>query len=378
MSRPVLAIAGGGPVGLALACASTGFDVRVVEAGAAATPKAKEFDVRVYALSPGSREFLQARGAWQRIDSERVAPVRRMESSPKACAIVVRPAPGERWRGSSGEAASQALEDQAASLAHVDIAAGGRRPDSRRRPRADDRARGRGAIEASLIVAPTVPIAAARGSDRGARARLRRGRDRRELHTEREHGAVARQWFRPDGVLAWLPLPGRRISIVWSAPLAFADELIALDDPAFERRVADAGGGALGNLKLISARARFPLRLIRVPHPVAPGVALVGDAAHAVHPLAGQGVNLGFQDARVPSEVLAQRSPLERPGDLRVLRRYARARHEDVAAMQLVTHGLDRLFGAQAPAIRAMRNLGLRLVETQSWAKTALARQAMR
>ena len=195
---------------------------------------------------------------------------------------------------------------------------------------------------------------------------------------EREHRAVARQWFRADGILAWLPLPGRRISIVWSAPLACADELMSLDEPAFERRVAEAGRLALGPLRLVSKRARFALRSIRVPQPVAPGVALVGDAAHAVHPLAGQGVNLGFQDARVLSEALAGRSPLERPGDLRVLRRYARARREDIAAMQIVTHGLDRLFGVDRPEARALRNLGLRLVEAQPWAKLALARRAMR
>ena len=383
MSRPVLAIAGGGPVGLALACACAGFDVRIVEAGAATTPKAKEFDVRVYALSPGSREFLQAIGAWQRIDAERIAPVRRMEVFAEGdVPLSFAPRPGEAlaWIVEAGRL-TQALEEQAASLAYVDIRRG-------RQATGFSAAAAGGAIEldgaepleASLIVG-------ADGPDSRLRAGL--GIPARELaydeaaivanfSTEREHGAVARQWFRADGVLAWLPLPGRRISIVWSAPLACADELTALDAPAFERRVAEAGGGTLGSLKLISARARFPLRLIRVPHPVAPGVVLVGDAAHAVHPLAGQGVNLGFQDARVLSEVLAQRSPLERPGDLRVLRRYARARREDVAAMQLVTHGLDRLFGAQAPAIRAMRNLGLRLVETQWWAKTALARQAMR
>jgi len=124
--------------------------------------------------------------------------------------------------------------------------------------------------------------------------------------------------------------------------------------------------------------ARFPLRLVRVADPVRPGVALAGDAAHAVHPLAGQGMNLGFQDAKALAAALAERSPLERPGDLRVLRRYARARRGDVAAMQFVTDGLDHLFAARAPGMAALRNFGLRLVDRQDWAKRALAARAMR
>jgi 2-polyprenyl-6-methoxyphenol hydroxylase-like FAD-dependent oxidoreductase len=104
----------------------------------------------------------------------------------------------------------------------------------------------------------------------------------------------------------------------------------------------------------------------------------VGDAAHAVHPLAGQGVNLGFQDARALAAALAARSPLERPGDLRLLRRYARARREDVSAMQFVTDGLDQLFAARAPGIAFLRNFGLRLVDRQDWVKRTLTTRAMR
>jgi 2-polyprenyl-6-methoxyphenol hydroxylase-like FAD-dependent oxidoreductase len=124
--------------------------------------------------------------------------------------------------------------------------------------------------------------------------------------------------------------------------------------------------------------ARFALRSIRVPQPVAPGVALIGDAAHAVHPLAGQGVNLGFQDARWLADILEGRSAVERPGDLRVLRRYARGRKEDVTAMHFVTDGLDKLFATGGPGARTLRNLGLRLVEAQPWAKSALTRRAVR
>ncbi len=196
--------------------------------------------------------------------------------------------------------------------------------------------------------------------------------------TEAEHGNVARQWFRADGVLAWLPLPGRRISIVWSAPDAVAAELAALGPDDLAARVRAAGASALGELRLASRVASFALRLVRVERTVAPGVALVGDAAHGVHPLAGQGVNLGFQDARVLAGEIERRSPLERPGDLRVLRRYARARREDVSAMQFVTDGLDRLFTARSPGASWLRNAGIGLVDSQSWVKGALVERAMR
>jgi 2-polyprenyl-6-methoxyphenol hydroxylase-like FAD-dependent oxidoreductase len=193
--------------------------------------------------------------------------------------------------------------------------------------------------------------------------------------TENPHGAAARQWFREDGVLAWLPLPGNHISIVWSTPDAYADALCALEPRELERRVRDAGASVLGDLRLVSPVGRFPLRIIRVAQPVAEGLALIGDAAHAVHPLAGQGVNLGFQDARLLADELGERSPVERPGDLRVLRRYARGRREDVTAMQFVT---DQLFATDAPGAATLRNAGLRMVQAQPWIKGLLSGRAMR
>jgi 2-octaprenylphenol hydroxylase len=142
--------------------------------------------------------------------------------------------------------------------------------------------------------------------------------------------------------------------------------------------VRDAGGAVLGDLVLDSAVARFPLRLIRVPRIAAPGAVLIGDAAHGVHPLAGQGVNLGFQDARSLAGTLGSRSLLERPGDYGLLRRHERARRADVDAMQFVTDRLEWLFGIDVPAAGAIRNRGLRAVDALPWAKRALAARAMR
>jgi ubiquinone biosynthesis UbiH/UbiF/VisC/COQ6 family hydroxylase len=377
-------VAGGGPVGMAFACACAGCEVRVLEASAPrAAPWPEEFDVRVLALSPGTRTLLRDLGAWDHLDPERIAPVRRMEifgDGGARLAFSARPGAALAWVLEAGRLA-QALETQAASLASVAITRSARAIDFGVEGRtAWARLADGERLEADLLVG-------ADGPDSQVRARLGIPFEERpygeaaivaNFETEQPHGDVARQWFRPDGVLAWLPLPGRRISIVWSTPSAHADELERLDARALERRVGEAGGAALGDLKLVSAVARFPLRLILVPRPVAPGVALIGDAAHAVHPLAGQGVNLGFQDVRALAEAIANRSPLEAPGDLRVLRRYARERREDVTAMQFVTDGLDRLFATGKPGAYSLRNLGLGLVETQDWAKAALAGRAMR
>jgi 2-polyprenyl-6-methoxyphenol hydroxylase-like FAD-dependent oxidoreductase len=118
--------------------------------------------------------------------------------------------------------------------------------------------------------------------------------------------------------------------------------------------------------------------MISVERIVAPGVTLIGDAAHAVHPLAGQGANLGFQDARLLAEEVTGRSALERPGDLKVLRRYARGRREDVTAMQHLTDRLDALFASEAPLVGEIRNSGLAMLQSQSWIRRLLSDRAMR
>jgi len=384
MTRPRMLIAGGGPVGLALAAASPTFDVHVIEASPArAAPLPEEFDVRVYAVSPGSRDILRDLGAWERLDARRIAPVRRMEifgDEGARLAFSARPGSSLAWILEAGRL-TRALEEQVDALDNIQltrgVAASGFGAD----------ASGSWAQLASGERIDGDVLVGADGPDSGVRAALSIPAEEEpygeaavvaNFETESGHESTARQWFRNDGVLAWLPLPGQRISIVWSTPSSHAAELAALEPREFERRVRDAGGSVLGDLRLISAVARFPLRSIRVAEPVVAGAALVGDSAHAVHPLAGQGVNLGFQDARCLAEVLEHRSELERPGDLRVLRRYARGRREDVTAMHFVTDRLDRLFASGTPGARRLRNLGLRLVDSQGWAKAALANRAMR
>ena len=383
MNRPRILVAGAGPVGLALACACRDFDVTLFEAVAEPPAPKEDYDLRIFALSSGTRSFLRDIGAWDLLDARRIAAVRRME---------VFGGEGARlsFSGRAGSALAWIVE--AGRLSHALAAHAATIPQltARHGKRATafeaDAAGAAITLEDGERVAGDL-LVGADGPD--SRVRTMLGLEAEEkpygedaivanFETEKEHGECARQWFRADGVLAWLPLPGKRISIVWSAQSAVADELAALDQGALEKRVRDAGGAALGDLRLISRVARFPLRLIRVDRVVAPGVALVGDAAHGIHPLAGQGVNLGFQDARVLAEELSGRSPVERVGDLRVLRRYARNRREDVTAMQFVTDSLDKLFAAEGKRASWLRDAGLKLVDGQSLLKEALADRAMR
>jgi 2-polyprenylphenol 6-hydroxylase len=194
---------------------------------------------------------------------------------------------------------------------------------------------------------------------------------------ERAHRGRAFQWFvEGAGVLAWLPLPGRRISIVWSAPDALAQELLALDAATLSARVGAAGGAVLGELTLITPPAAFPLSFLRLSSVVGHRLALVGDAAHGVHPLAGQGVNLGFGDAATLAEVLGARGPVADAGAPILLERYARKRALPVLSMQIVTDGLVRLFAP--PALKLLRNRGMRFVGSLATVRRLLAQPALR
>jgi ubiquinone biosynthesis UbiH/UbiF/VisC/COQ6 family hydroxylase len=195
---------------------------------------------------------------------------------------------------------------------------------------------------------------------------------------ERSHDGVARQWFAADSVLAWLPLPGARISIVWSVSTERSESLLAMNQEAFANSVRAAGDESLGHLQCVSPVARFPLRRILAERCVADHVALMGDAAHAIHPLAGQGVNLGFADARLLSGLLAECSPLHSIGDLSLLRKYERGRKESVMALATLTDQLKALFAHPAKSLAGLRNAGVAFADKQAWLKRRLMQYAMR
>ena len=382
-------IAGAGLVGLALApmLARAGLTVALVDRNpiAAAAPDPATWDMRVYAISPGSAAFLRAVGAWQALPCDRITAIESMHVEGDAGAALSFSAyeMGERalaWIVE--ERALRATLLPVVRAAGVDVHGGVSFEALSFLPEAGTlRLAGGASIAGRLIVGADGGQSWVRNAAGIVAEPRAYGQTAvvANFACELPHHGRALQWFRADGgVLAWLPLPGRRISIVWSAPEAQAAELQALAPAALADRVALAGGHALGTLECITAAGGFPLRFLRLPTSVALRLALVGDAAHGVHPLAGQGVNLGFGDAQALASVLADRGPVADPGAPILLDRYARRRAEPVLAMQAVTDGLARLFGPPSPWLRTLRNAGMSAVDRLPLIKRALAQPALR
>ncbi len=192
-----------------------------------------------------------------------------------------------------------------------------------------------------------------------------------------DHLGVAHQFFMPSGPLAILPLPGRRSSIVWSETEARAAELMALDDAAFLDALRPAFGSFLGDIALAGARYSYPLGLTLAHRFVAERVALAGDAAHGVHPIAGQGLNAGLRDIGALTDVLTEaRRRGEDIGSGAVLARYERWRRFDTATLALATDGFNRLFSNDNPLLRGIRDLGLGAVNAMPALRRAFIREA--
>jgi len=196
------------------------------------------------------------------------------------------------------------------------------------------------------------------------------------VRTARPHQRTAWQRFLPTGPLAFLPLADGRSSIVWSADRNRASELLALSPPEFAAALTEAGDQVLGACELASERASFPLNLQYATEYVRPRFALLGDAAHSVHPLAGQGLNLGLRDVEALARLLAT-VPATEFGDLRFLRRYERERKTDNLIAATTFDGLNRLFSNDNPFLGRLRSIGLDAVGRMPPLQRFFARRAL-
>ena len=373
-------------MGASLACALRHPSLALVGQQAPADLAAGALDARVYALSPGNVSFLREVGAWSRVPEERVCAVHAMRvfgddgRSELAFDAYRAGVPELAWivEDSVLQRALWAEVEALAAVQRFVPAQCGSLELGEREARLvlkDGRA-----LSASLVVGADGAQSFVRESA-GIRAGVHDYHQAAVVANfacERPHEQVAFQWFRDGAVLALLPLPGKRVSMVWSVPSGEAERLCALPSEALAGEVTAASREILGALSPLTGARSYRLQRLSAERLVGRRVALLGDAAHVVHPLAGQGLNLGLQDARSLAATLAAREPFRNPGEERMLRRYERERAEPILSMQVMVDGLFRLFGAPGGAAARLRNAGLNLTDRLPVIKNVLMRQAMR
>ena len=378
-------IIGGGMVGatLAVALARGGLRVAVVEARAPRPfDPAQDYDLRVSALSPASRHVLEHLDAWPAIEAMRASPYGQMYVWDAAGQGSIHFDAADWGLPCLGHIVENriiqlALLEQIEQLETVDWLCPARLEGL---AMADDRVR-LGLESGEMLTAGLVV-----GAD-GPRSRVReqagialraRGYAQKAIvatvATELDHRETAWQCFLPTGPLAFLPLGDGRSSIVWSTHTWHGDALMALDDEAFGEQLGAAFGERLGQVRVSGPRAAFDLQGGQAEPYVRRRVALIGDAAHTIHPLAGQGANLGFMDAAALAEVLLDsRRDL---GAMSVLRRYERARRGDNVVMMRAMEAFKALFASPFAPLRWARGVGLRLTD-RSPLKGAFMAQAL-
>lgn len=383
MSKKEIIVCGGGVAGLAMALglARKGFDAALLgPAPPRPTLGPDEYHPRVYAISRASQGFLESLGVWQMMDARRLTPIEAMEvHGDTGGAVTLHAWQANQhtlaWIVESGEmerVLQQAIQVYGLSWWKEKFSH----------------------LEGRVVCTETgrrAPVELLVGAD-GANSPVRKcagiphhshpyGDNGVVVHLDAElpHQNIAVQWFLGDSILALLPMPdtasGHQVSMVWSLRESAAAEIMAMDPEArsecLQARLEAATGGRLGRLKPRSQPFSFPL-FLEHSGMVAPGVALVSDAAHRVHPLAGQGLNLGLGDVRDLLRILSEKETYRSVGDQRILNRYKRARAEPLLAMRLATDGLHKLFRTEAAPVVALRNLGMHTVDRLPFVKRFL------
>lgn len=386
-ARCDVVVVGGGLVGLAAALGlqREGYEVAVLERGlgprkAATAAGGDDYDLRVYAIAPATQRFLQSLDVWPAIAAARVSAYQRMrvwEQDPRAALVfdaadIHAPALGHIIENSVLlDALWQALRP-GTCRAGTELLSLERHPDCVRLQLGDG-----SVLEPALVIAADgrdSPVRSALGIELTA-GEYAQTAVVCHVQTEQAHAETAWQHFLPSGPLALLPLADGRSSIVWSSTEAAS--LLQLDDAAFCMRLGAASQHVLGAVLATTRRLSFPLGMQNADQYAVERGVLIGDAAHIVHPLAGQGVNLGFGDAEALVEVLAQaRTQRRDPGSLRLLKRFERARRADVLDMVAVTDALYRAYALQLPGWDALRAWGLGAVNALPPLKHRLIRRA--
>lgn len=380
-------VAGGGPVGCAAAllAARAGLDVVLVDPrGAPGKQELADVGLRVSALSAASEALLRELDAWLP-RALRASPYHRMqvwEDRPEHAIEFDAEQLGEPWLGHivpNGCLRHQlwlALADEP-RVRVIESALTGLESRAER-------------VDVLLDDGPEIRARLLLAAD-GARSPVRELLDIAvkvadyqqhalvaHLQLADTHEDTARQRFVQGQPIGMLPLLDQQLSVVWSTDPQTAEQLLSMDENGFRLRFQDALGDAAPAVSQVLARGRFPLKRVVAQRFVAPRVALLGDAANSVHPLAGQGLNLGFADADCLGELLADAVSHGRDiGSMALLRRYERRRRAERASLDLGIHGLQRLFASRLPGMVAVRSLGLSLVDRLSPLKRAFVRQAM-
>ncbi|MDT8294043.1 UbiH/UbiF/VisC/COQ6 family ubiquinone biosynthesis hydroxylase [Roseomonas mucosa] len=389
-------VMGAGPVGATLATtlAAAGLEVAVVDTAPLPPMERPEFDGRAYAIAASSRNLLEAAGIWARLPDEpcpitriRVADGRPGEPASPLDLHFDAADLGEPAFGWMVEARSLRVALNAAlpGLPRLHVFAPAQPTVTR-------------TAEGALVALADGTQIAARlvvGAE-GRRSPLRRaagigtaGLDYHQtgmvfaIAHERPHGNLALEQFLPNGPFAQLPLAGtpehpHASAIVWSDRSPLATRFMAMDDAALSREILRRLGSHLGAVRVIGRRWSYPLTAMQAARFVDTRLALVGDAAHGIHPIAGQGLNLGFRDVAALAECAIEAHHAgQDPGSVEVLARYQAARRPDALLMLGATHALERLFGNDLPPLRLARRLGIAAVDRLPPLKRFFARRAM-
>jgi len=388
-------IVGAGLVGLsaAVAFAKQGKQVTLVDAKPMMHKKITEWDARIFAISPESEAWLKDLGVWSEVDESRLCAIDAMDLWHEPEALTLKSSDANLaklgviienqnlifalWQKvtaleitvitgvnclqieNSAEAIKLRLDKPSKQVNH-------KKQDNQQQ------------ISAKLLLA-------ADGVNSWVRNQLNIGVQYKDFHqtaivanfsTEKPHQNSAKQWFASHETLALLPLVGQNVSLVWSLPTERAGKLLELSHDELTRQLEIHAQHALGDLKLIGDVFAFKLSQQTALASTTERVVLMGDAAHQVHPMAGQGVNLGFRDVMELTSLATKLHAMQDIGDEAFLRQYARARKADTLAMNSLTSGLDALFASDHKMLKQLTNLGLRQLNRQTSIKKLLIQQA--